>query len=577
MRTQTLAALAVATLVPGLCAQGAVNAPCFVTQFGTNLNLGDDDVAQGNLLGFTFPGPAGPITSIDISSNGFVWLGSNFDNGCCNADLQMFLTGMARIAPMWMDLNPFQSGAVWFNTFPAAGSQPASAVVTWDSVPEYSETEPMTIQLQLFADGSFTFLFDSCYNLWHDVLTGVTQGTSAVANPIDFSAITGATPHLSGTNPTVHELQLQVFDISGRSFAFVPNGTAGYIVLDRPGCTPLAKVKRWGHGCPATTAGYEFFASPAVIDLSNIAIEFTPTTGGGYVAIPTTGFFNGYTSSFTFFDDEVQGPFALPFTFPFPGGATNAIDISSNGFIWMSTGNFDSRCCNGDPTTFLADPASIAALWMDLYPPGGGNIYFDTTPTEAYITWAGVPEYPGGPTQPAQTAQITLRSNGSWRLSYGTVNNTGHDVLVGYSTGAVPVDPGSSNFSAGPVIIASNGAPLSLISQPGSRPVLGTTYTMDIDQSSNGALIGLMLFGGTGFDPGIDLSVIGMPGCELYTSLDVMLTLVLTGPSTPFPIGIPNVPALAGSVLHGEAAALVPTANPLGIATSNGIKLTIGL
>jgi hypothetical protein len=100
---------------------------------------------------------------------------------------------------------------------------------------------------------------------------------------------------------------------------------------------------------------------------------------------------------------------------------------------------------------------------------------------------------------------------------------------------------------------------------------------MDIDQSTNGALIGVMLFGGTGFDPGIDLTVIGMPGCELYATLDVMLTVVLPGPVTPFSIGIPNVPTLAGSILFSEAAALVPTANPLGLATSNGIKLTVGV
>ena len=572
MRTPPLAALAVACLVPALCAQGALGAPCFVTQFGTPLNLGDDQVAPNNALGFTFPGPAGPISSIDISSNGFVWLGSNTDHGCCHGDVPTFLTSMARIAPMWMDIDPGTAGNVWFKTFPAAGSQPASAVVTWDGVLEFGELVPMTFQLQLFADGSFTFLYDSaCTNVWHDVLTGVTQGGAAVANPVDFSAITVSTPHLSGTNPTVHELQQLVFDLAGRSFAFVPNGT-GYLVLDRAGCT-LADSQRFGHGCPSPNAAYEFFF-PISIDLSNTAIEFTPTTGGGFVATPTTGFFTGTTASFAFNDDQVRGPFALGFTFPFPGGSTTAIDISSNGFIWLVAGNSDPRCCHGAAARFLADPASIAAVWMDLNPPGGGNIFFDTTATEAHITWAGVPEFFNGP---LQTAQITLRSNGSFRLAYGSVFNVIHDVLVGYSQGNVPIDPGSSNFSAGPVIVASGGAPMALSSPPGSRPLLGTTYPMDIDQSTNGAIIGLMVFGGTGFDPGINLTLIGMPGCELYASIDVLLTVVLSGPLTTFPLAIPNVPALAGSLLFGQAAAFVPTANPLGIATSNGMKLILGV
>src|SRR5262245_58772527 len=103
MRTPPLAAVAVACLVPALCAQGALGAPCFVTQFGTPLSLGDDQVAPNNALGFTFPGPAGPVASIDISSNGFVWLGSNSNHGCCHGAVPTLLTSMARIAPMWMD------------------------------------------------------------------------------------------------------------------------------------------------------------------------------------------------------------------------------------------------------------------------------------------------------------------------------------------------------------------------------------------------------------------------------------------------------------------------------------------
>ena len=82
---------------------------------------------------------------------------------------------------------------------------------------------------------------------------------------------------------------------------------------------------------------------------------------------------------------------------------------------------------------------------------------------------------------------------------------------------------------------------------------------------------------GMNIDRNLDLGVIGMPGCELYASLDVLVTVPLPGPLTTFPLAIPNVPALAGSLLFGQSAAFVPTANPLGIATSNGVKLTLGV
>lgn len=272
-------------------------------------------------------------------------------------------------------------------------------------------------------------------------------------------------------------------------------------------------------------------------------------------------------------DDQVAPNNALGFSFPGPAGAVSSIDISSNGFVWLSTGNFDARCCDGNSAAFLADGASIAALWMDLYPPGGGSIYFDTTATEAHITWANVPEFFSGP---PQTAQITLRANGSFRLAYQNVSNTQHSVLVGFSAGNATVDPGSSDFSAGPVILAAGGAPLALASQTGSTPVLGTTYTMELDQSTNGGAIGVMVLGTTGFDPGVNLGFLGMTGCELYASLDVLSTLLLVGPITPFAFGIPNVPSLAGAMIYAQGAALLPAANPLGIATSNGLGLTLG-
>jgi hypothetical protein len=572
MRTSLHFAAIAAVLAGSLAAQGALGGPCYVSQLGTPLGLGDDQVAANNALGFSFPGPAGAVTSIDISSNGFVWLGSNTNSECCNGDINTFLTGMPRIAAMWMDLYPPGNGDVYFNAIPASGSVPASAVVTWFDVPEIGTSTLQTIQLQMYADGSFSIIYDNrCANTFHDALVGVTQGNGATLNAVDFSAITAGTPHISGTNPTVLELLQSTWDLAGRAFAFVPNGQGGYLVFDRPGCT-LANATTFGRGCPLPIAAYEYWVTPSVTDLSNTAIEFTPT-GTGYVAIPTTGFFTGYSAGNSFFDDQVLGPFALPFTFSYPGGSTNAIDISSNGFIWLQTGNTNPRCCNGDPVQFLADPASIAALWMDLYPPGGGNIYFDTTPTEVHITWAAVPEYFNGA---PQTAQITLRNNGSFRLAYQSVVNGAHDLLVGFSQGLVTVDPGSVDFSAGPVVISGGGSPMALSSQASSRPVIGTTYTMDLDQGNNGAAIGIMVLGLSGYNPGLPLDAIGMTGCELYANLDSLSTVILGGPVTPFGFAIPNNTALAGLPLWAQGASLLATANPLGIATSNGIAMVLG-
>ena len=569
----TLAALSAA-----VTAQGAVSAPCFEPALGTNLNLTDDSVAVGLPLGFTFPGPGGgAVTAISVSSNGFVWLGTNADSGCCNGDNAKLLAQMPRIAPMWMDLNPSAGGAVWFNTQPAIGSTPASAVVTWAGVPEFPAQGAQTFQLQLFADGSAIVFYDpNTTNFSHVALVGLSQGNGATGNFVDISQ-TAFSPHDSGTNPTIFEELFFGFDLTTSAWTFVPNGNGGYVLTQKANC-PFASVTSFGQGCPKPVTTYELFDSVSLIDLSNTAIEFLPNGSGGYVATPLAGFFNGYTNFQAFFDDDSQGPFNLPFTFSYPGGSTSAIDISSNGFIWLQSGNPNSRCCNGNSFDFVNDPASIAVLWQDLYPPGaaaGSGIFFDVVgTTEAHITWVNVPEYPG---QGANTCQITLRSNGSFRLSWGNVANLTHDCLVGFSQGNTSADPGSIDFSAGTFITGSGGTPLRLTPQALSRPALGSTFTMEVDQITAGSLFGIMVFGQTAFPNGVDLTPIGMPDCQLYASLDNLLSFPLTGTPTPFLLPIPATASLAGFILEAQAATLTPGSTPLNLLSSNGLEITLGL
>ncbi len=577
MRTIDLFAAALAAALSVSVRAQASGAPCFETNLGTNLQLGDDAVAANNVLGFTFPGPGGAqVTSIDISSNGFVWLGSNTANGCCGGWLQDFLTNTARIAPMWSDLYPPGGNGVFFNTFPATPSSLARAVVTWDQIPEFGNTAPMTVQLQLFADGSMVFVYDAnCSNLYHNVLVGVTEGTAAVANAVDFSGIGVTAPHISGTNPTIHEELSSTFDIAGKSFEFLPNGQGGYIVVDRPTCA-FANVSSFGLGCPKPAVSYELFTATNPIDLSNATIDFLAAQGSGYAAVPSTGFFTGYTNAIATGDDVVTGPFQLPFSFAFPGGSTTAIDVSSNGFVWLSTGNWNSRCCYGDPATFVTDPASIAVLWQDLNPSQGGQIYFDVDPsnTAVHITWLNVPEYYNSGTN---TCQLTLRSDGSFRMAWQGVANVSHDCLVGFSQGNGAIDPGSRDLSTSlPFVFGPGGTPLSLAPQTGSRPVIGTTFTMEIDRITAGSTLGAMVFGFNALVPGLDLSPLGMPGCEQNISLDASSFFpLLTTPAT-FPFAVPNSSGLVGYTLYAQAGTVTPGINLPGVAVSNGLAIQLG-
>ncbi len=579
MHAHSIAAILALSLVPSLLAQ-TTPAPCFEPALGVNLGLGDDQVSQGNALGFSFPGPGNTVvTAIDISSNGFIWLGSNANSDCCNGYVPGFLTDMPRIAPFWTDLYPPAStSGVWFNTFPATATTLARAVVTWDQIPEIGMTTPFTVQLQLLADGSFTFQYDtSVSNVNHDVLIGCTEGIAAVGSPVDFSTITSQNPYLSGTDPTIYELQSLTFDMAGGSYEFLPNGAGGYIVIDRPSCVQIpARVQTFGRGCPKPAVVYEQFDFQNQIDLSNTAINFVGSPTGGYVAIPGTGFFTPTSAPIATGDDVVTGPFTLPFTFAYPGGSTNQIDISSNGFLWLQTGNFDPRCCSGYSAGFVADAASIAALWQDLNPSQGGSVHFDVDPsnTEVHITWMNVPEYFNTGTN---TVQITLRSDSSFQLSYGTVANVSHDCLVGFSQGGGAADPGSIDFSASlPFTLGSGGIPLALNAQVGSMPIYGTNFVMETTDFPANSVFGVMALGFGQFVPGVDLGSFGMPGCEQNITLDATLFFALTSNPAPFSFAVPNNTAFGGVKINAQAVTLSPGANAAGALTSNGLQMTIG-
>jgi hypothetical protein len=553
-------------------AQGALEAPCFISALGTPLHLGDDQVAPNNALGFTFPGPGGiAVQAIDISSNGFVWLASNSNAACCNGNITAFVSEQPRIAAMWTDLFPPGHGDVFFNTLPASAGVPARAIVTWNDVPEYATVHRQTFQLQMFEDGSFAIAFDErCSVDFHDALIGVTQGSSAIANIIDFSAITVPSPHDSGGNPTVVELQNNVWDLAGRFFAFVPNGQGGYLVLDRPECS-FAAANAFGRGCPSPAIAFELFANGA-IDLSNLAIEFTPLSGGAYVAAPTTGFFASYANNLSLGDDQVSGPLSLPFAFTYGTTSTTAIATSSNGFVWLDSTQTSSRCCVGDPQLFAADAASIAALWMDLNPQSGGAVYFDVVgAAEAHVTWLNVPEYQS---TGANTAQITLRSDGSFRLAWGAVANINHAALVGYSQGNATDVPGPVDFSAGPITTSAGGRPLVLRPMANTRPVIGTTFTMDVDQIATNSTFGIFIIGRG--SPGIDLTGIGMPACTLHAALDIVETFGLTQPVSIYTLQVPVAPGLVGRVLYTQAATWTPGGNSRSLFTSNGLELRFG-
>lgn len=375
---------------------------------------------------------------------------------------------------------------------------------------------------------------------------------------------------------------------SGSSSAFVPIVNLVYGPV--PGA---AAYQELGAGCIAHYSSfYELFAQPANFDLSNAAISFFPGGSGDYL-VANLGAFLPVGSvatpvALTLPDDgEVSQTFTVG-SFIGPNGPWTSFSIVSNGVISETTGHPAANAGGGSPdnNTYLnAGPTAFYNLgdW-DPSATGGGNVWYEESASVTTITWENVPNWTATPPaagvntfqfQLYPSGLVTIAWSGANLSSFG--NNGG--ALVGYSPGGTNLDPGSTDISAigtGSVsLVAVDVPPLTLSSL--NRPVFGSNWNLSVTNIEASSVIGLDIFGIA--DPNInDLFFLGLPGCGLRTTLDAMVTYIVTGATHNFSFPIPSgQPALQGFNLFTQSVTFqaIPQ-NPFGAMTSNGIQGTLG-
>lgn len=109
-------------------------------------------------------------------------------------------------------------------------------------------------------------------------------------------------------------------------------------------------------------------------------------------------------------------------------------------------------------------------------------------------------------------------------------------------------------------------------------PWLGATPVL---KASNVPLLGLFVLGYSNTSAPVgplpaSLAAIGMPGCDLLVSNDVIVGGTQVGAQSQLPLPVPNVPSLVSQSVHAQALSLDLGANALGFTASNGLQLTIG-
>lgn len=338
-----------------------------------------------------------------------------------------------------------------------------------------------------------------------------------------------------------------------------------------------------GLGCNRRyTSFYESFPNTASYDLPpGTAITWLPSSGGYVVDWSGSWLPLGSVSTPTalVIDDDQTLPWVLT-TGSFPGWST--LYICANGMIAdqnMATNEYYTGLasvnlnramtvfyCFGDFDPFLASDPTY---------PGTGTIYVEENPTVTSITWDAVGNW--NHVTSLNTFQWQFYSSGIVTLviqAIGPIDTSNPGLFIGYSPGGPSYIPPMMDLSAqNPVpflLDAADEYPLALTAN--NRPrTIGAPWNLTVSQIPGPLMLGVEVYGLS--DPNIaDLWFIGMPGCPLRASLDVLNAFVSTGTTHNYSLFIPANPSLNGASLYMQAALLDAAANTAGIKSSNGIR-----
>jgi hypothetical protein len=334
--------------------------------------------------------------------------------------------------------------------------------------------------------------------------------------------------------------------------------------------------------------------------------------------------------------DDAVVSFPLGFTFPFPGGSTQTIVPSTNGFVWLDALMTDNAFAAvaarllGDPVVGTTAPlysgARLAIYWTDLNMQrnvglngqAGMHIQVDTSGgpgnNVCYVTWWDVATFnvvggTGVNGHARWTFQMVLFESGIVQLRYGsmpnfagasTVTTDCFAAMVGFSAGRIgglsgvnSADPQNRDlsleapFSTRPEGGAGNLGQRALTTpnagggQYGGRLYPGQTATWNAVNVPAGTILAAQLLDVTSSRPGLQVPTITAPGCMLSTSTGATLweVFVLPGPTAVGTVPLVIPPGLSGTTIYSQFVTLggLFGAADLVTSSSNAIKQVIGL
>jgi hypothetical protein len=151
----------------------------FRQALGARITLTDDDSSSATVpFGFPFYGTSRTVAF--VNSDGNVTFGQP-DSASTARNITRVLTGPARVALFFADLDPSAGGSVWLN---ATSSE---FTVTWCAVKGFESANVTTAQATLLPDGSVEMRFDSGVSLT-DAIIGLSPGATTAFTAADLTA-----------------------------------------------------------------------------------------------------------------------------------------------------------------------------------------------------------------------------------------------------------------------------------------------------------------------------------------------------------------------------------------------------
>ena len=423
--------------------------------------------------------------------------------------------------------------------------------------------------------------------------TGITVAThrsQRVAN----TTTTGLTGALSGFCPVV------LFDIlgpgglpdNGSGFPLLIGGaSASYGV----GCGP--QPRSFAELFPVAAANLDLGTGFTMIpDVPGAPTSYTVIQGIGSPMVPVTGtaLLSNAATPAVMGDDTMSQACALPWAFPFVGGSTSTIHANTNGYIALAA----TAVTGGDFSPTLTDMVGATTgthgglprffpCWYDLYGnrnvtvnPAAG-IYFQVDPVtnKAIVTWNDVGELATS-TAGAKSFnfQVELSQDGTIEVRYGamaTFGSTSQSKIVGFTPGAGSLVPPSVDLSVAMPFQTGviDALPLTMSA---TSPTVGLPFTVTTNSIPAPGLA-LNWISTVQYNPGIDLAIIGAPGCAAYmdANASVLNSLLIGLDTQSFNVTVPSDPIFVGVSLYTQSAA-ASGFNALGFQTANAVALTIG-